>query len=369
MLVWALFLCLMAQVDSQLCAGPCNCSGLVTHCPEGVPLVKDGCQCCQICARQRGEACDRRNICDIEKGLQCDYSASYPGGTGECVSEDESGCEINGVTYRKGERFQLGCSGSCTCHGGGVGCVSLCPPSVRLPTPDCPHPREVKRPGECCKVWVCEDMDNAVDSDTQTAHRPHRGWLGVSDYEQSWIQNQNQVQNGIQNRIQSHNWIQNQQQISATGCIKQSTEWSACSRSCGPGVSVRVSNQNQFCRLERQTRFCQVRPCWTVPPKTHMGGGRCKASYRSRYPERLQQGVCQSLRLYRPRYCSLCSGDQCCTPFRTRTVLVPFACPTGGRMGHYRPTLFPVMVIDSCVCHSHCPLSDSASSRGTVLQA
>lgn len=41
----------------------------------------------------------------------------------------------------------------------------------------------------------------------------------------------------------------------------QTTEWSTCSRSCGMGISTRVTNNNPQCRLEKETRLCMVRPC------------------------------------------------------------------------------------------------------------
>lgn len=44
-------------------------------------------------------------------------------------------------------------------------------------------------------------------------------------------------------------------------CLVQTTEWSACSKSCGLGISTRVTNDNRECRLEKQTRLCMVRPC------------------------------------------------------------------------------------------------------------
>lgn len=49
-----------------------------------------------------------------------------------------------------------------------------------------------------------------------------------------------------------------------SNCIDQSTEWSSCSDTCGPGKSTRVSNQNQACRLEMQMRLCMIRPCQPV---------------------------------------------------------------------------------------------------------
>lgn len=79
--------CVFHQVWSQLCDRPCFCPTLAPQCPPGVPLVPDACRCCPVCARQLGEPCSRRFPCDGQRGLQCDYSASFPGGPGECVGE------------------------------------------------------------------------------------------------------------------------------------------------------------------------------------------------------------------------------------------------------------------------------------------
>lgn len=75
------------QVLCQLCDRPCLCPGPPPQCPSGVPLVLDGCRCCQVCARQRGDPCTKMLPCDSQRGLECDYSASFPGAPGECVSE------------------------------------------------------------------------------------------------------------------------------------------------------------------------------------------------------------------------------------------------------------------------------------------
>lgn len=84
----SLTLCMLfLQVLCQLCDRPCLCPRPSPQCPKGVPLVLDGCQCCQVCARQRGESCSNMLPCDSQRGLQCDYSASFPGDPGECVSE------------------------------------------------------------------------------------------------------------------------------------------------------------------------------------------------------------------------------------------------------------------------------------------
>ena len=44
-------------------------------------------------------------------------------------------------------------------------------------------------------------------------------------------------------------------------CESQTTDWSPCSKSCGAGVSTRVTNSNSQCKLVKETRICEVRPC------------------------------------------------------------------------------------------------------------
>ena len=47
----------------------------------------------------------------------------------------------------------------------------------------------------------------------------------------------------------------------STNCIEQTTEWGACSRTCGMSISTRVTNKNPRCEMVKQTRLCIVRPC------------------------------------------------------------------------------------------------------------
>uniref|UniRef100_A0A915IST6 VWFC domain-containing protein n=1 Tax=Romanomermis culicivorax TaxID=13658 RepID=A0A915IST6_ROMCU len=54
-------------------------------------------------------------------------------------------CLIDGEVHRDGERFQLRCSGMCTCSKGNIGCSSMCPPFI---IPD--HCRLQKTAGSCC---------------------------------------------------------------------------------------------------------------------------------------------------------------------------------------------------------------------------
>ncbi|KAF6725083.1 Connective tissue growth factor [Oryzias melastigma] len=326
----AVLLCVAAQVLCQLCDRSCFCPGPAPECPAGVPLVLDGCGCCQVCARQQGESCTAMLPCDGQKGLQCDSSASLPGDPGECVSQEDLSCEVNGISYHDGQSFKPSCDTYCHCRGGGVVCVPACPLNARLPTPDCPNPQFVRLPGKCCKEWVCENLENTVIQDAINAMRTDRLWPSLP-----------------------RNRPLNQLPPAGPSCVEQSTQWSACSRSCGAGVSTRVSNQNSACKLQMESRLCKVRPCndvRSVPRKPLRGQqGRCKTSYTSPGPVRLVHQGCYSARTYRLRYCGQCSDSRCCTPYRTSTAQVTFRCRGG------RPLRRAVMMIHSCVCHENCP--------------
>ncbi|XP_061760343.1 WNT1-inducible-signaling pathway protein 2 isoform X1 [Nerophis ophidion] len=317
-----LLLAVASQVLCQLCDRPCLCLRPVPQCHPGVPLVLDDCRCCQVCARQQGESCNQKFPCDAQRMLKCDYSASFPGGPGECVSREDLACKVNGISYQDGQSFQPSCDTYCHCRGGGVSCVSTCPLNVRMPTSDCPHPQHVRLPGKCCKEWVCENLENSVLQDAITAMRPNVRWPP------SPVQ-------------------------AVSTCAEQSTQWSACSQSCGAGISTRVSNQNLACRLQMETRLCKVRPCHSqlpMPNRTMRGQqGQCTASYTSQGPIRLVHQGCHSTRSYQLHYCGRCTDSRCCTPFQTSTAQVTFRCPTGSLLQR------AVMMIHSCACHANCP--------------
>lgn len=61
----------------QFCQWPCKCRER-PHCAPGVSSVLDGCGCCKSCARQIGEPCNERDVCDPHKGMYCDFSADKP---------------------------------------------------------------------------------------------------------------------------------------------------------------------------------------------------------------------------------------------------------------------------------------------------
>nr|XP_026691731.1 protein CYR61-like [Ciona intestinalis] len=134
-----------------------------------------------------------------------------------------------------------------------------------------------------------------------------------------------------------------------SGCRQQASMWSYCTKSCGLGVSTRVSNANAECKLRREVRLCEVRSCNQEESLTPKHGRRCMKQRRAPRKEHIVYSGCTSVRSYRPRHCGLCkSEDRCCTPRSTRTTTVRFECEDG------RAFYKRMMVIKSCKCHRHC---------------
>lgn len=48
-------------------------------------------------------------------------------------------------------------------------------------------------------------------------------------------------------------------------CEALVTPWAECSSQCGLGLSRRVSNANEACKPNNETRLCQIRPCHSPP--------------------------------------------------------------------------------------------------------
>ncbi|XP_056404121.1 CCN family member 5-like isoform X2 [Hyla sarda] len=209
----------LSQICSQSCRTPCTCLRIPVQCPPSSRLIVDGCGCCKICARRLGEPCDQINLCDKMQELICDYSTSIDGRGGTCNYNQGGSCNIDGKVYEDGETFQPSCKVQCTCMDGGVTCIPLCSEDIQLPSTTCPFPIKVVVPGRCCHEWICDG--------------PQQSRL-LSYVEQGTME---------------------------VRCPEWSTEWGACSQDCGIGISLRVSNQNPFCRLESQSRLCMVRPC------------------------------------------------------------------------------------------------------------
>ncbi|XP_077382105.1 CCN family member 3-like isoform X2 [Festucalex cinctus] len=318
--------CVFPLARSQVCPQRCQCPEEPPICHPGVPLILDDCACCLVCARQKGQVCSRTDPCDIRKGLQCDYTSGEHNTAGVCVAPEGDVCLADGAVYRNGQTFFPSCKHQCVCRDGQIGCVPRCNIDVMLPGPDCPVPRRVHVPGECCETWVCGPPAeaSALGGFAMAAFRQE----GTASLE-SWDPSAN--------------------------CVEQTTEWGACSRTCGTGVSTRVTNKNRRCQMVKQSRLCTIRPCDGQQDQTRpKRGSKCQRMVRSHASVRLSYKNCTSVRAYRPRYCGSCADGRCCTPHRTKTALAEFTC-AGGRAGKR-----PVMAILTCVCHDNCPRDNAA---------
>uniref|UniRef100_A0A7M4FKP3 CCN family member 3 n=1 Tax=Crocodylus porosus TaxID=8502 RepID=A0A7M4FKP3_CROPO len=281
------------QVESQVCSYPCQCPSQPLQCPAGTSHVLDACGCCKVCARQLGELCSLQKPCDHHKGLYCDFSKIHSG-SGICLGEQFA------HIYHNGESFQPTCKLQCICMDGAIGCIPLCSDDLRLPSPDCPNPRRVKL------------LNKALNP--LFTYKPEL------------------------NNLQEN-------------CLVQTTEWSACSRTCGMGISSRVTNDNPQCRLEKESQLCMVRPCNFLLEKSIkvLKGKKCVRTPKHRQAIHLEFSGCTSVRTYRPKFCGSCTDGRCCTPHTTSTAEVDFRCPEGDIFQR------KMMFIRTCSCHHDCP--------------
>ncbi|XP_076865798.1 CCN family member 2b [Brachyhypopomus gauderio] len=312
-----LLLLLVQMVVSEDCSQACDCPAETPLCLLGTSLVLDGCGCCKVCARQAGEPCSLLEPCDHHKDLYCDYALLSDTETGICMAQEGQTCDLGGVIYRSGETFQPNCKHQCVCMNGEIGCVPTCASAIRLPSPDCPYPRRIQIPGKCCEEWVCDQIPQ--EDSYQSAMAVYR-------------------------KLQSP-----EAESARANCIVQTTEWSECSITCGLGVSSRVTNDNEQCQLERQTRLCMIRPCLGQQESDIKRGKKCVRTPKSQRGMRFELSGCRSTRTYRPRFCGVCTDGRCCTPHTTVTAEVEFRCPEGDSFRR------KVMFIKTCSCHYDCP--------------
>ncbi|XP_075928401.1 CCN family member 2-like isoform X1 [Petromyzon marinus] len=335
------------------CEWPCRCAHGEPRCPVGVSAALDGCGCCRVCARQQGDLCTEADTCDPHKDLYCDYSGDSPRyEIGVCAHSVGVGCELNGHRYHNGQSFLPSCKYACTCINGAVGCVARCALSPRPPAARCLRPRLLKSADRCCEEWHCLDSKKVKKSAPkallQSKPRPVSPLPAAPSLSFSLSP---RVFRGHGNQ-----WNNN--------CLMQSTEWSACSRSCGVGISTRITNDNPSCHLLKERRLCLVRPCDLALTRGMRDGKKCVRVYVAEKPVRLELSGCVSRAAFQLRYCGGCTDGRCCRPLRTHTIPVDFDCPNdGGRAGGgaagaatgtATTVRWNVMWVRSCSCHWDC---------------
>ncbi|XP_063327376.1 CCN family member 1 [Pelmatolapia mariae] len=366
----ALQVATVASVTAE-CPVVCECPAVPPSCPPGISSVPDGCGCCKVCAAQLNQDCHEGRPCDHHKGLECNYGNDVGRTHGICRAKAEGrSCEYSGRIYQNGENFRAGCKHQCTCIDGAVGCVPLCPSHVPLASPSCPAPQLVKVPGQCCLSIDCHKGTTVVPPvyrrPQPPAFPPYPPFIPYpvfpypkpfpKPYRKFYTYKHKKEKDTLGNELveAGRKWgkPRGNKHLAAwkqtsDECVVQTTSWSECSRSCGMGVSSRVTNDNAQCKMIKETRLCNIRPCssMSIPVKK---GRKCSRTHKAPEPHRLSYAGCRSTRLYRPNYCGVCRDGRCCSPRRTRTANVTFACPDGERFSR------SVMFIQSCKCSDEC---------------
>ncbi|KAJ8300692.1 hypothetical protein KUTeg_022211, partial [Tegillarca granosa] len=265
---------------TQICPRNCpNCPFVQLQCNDGVSQILDGCQCCFMCARQHGDLCSVKYVCDKGKDLFCDIPKGQIYGI--CRAAAPKSCKVGNAVYKDGKQFKLDCKQLCTCQNGRYGCINLCPQEHRPPDKShCPNARLTQVRGQCCQEWTCEESYDELERLNR-----HRNAVVTKHYRR----NSNEVE-----------------------CSKESTKWSPCSVTCGVGVSTRLSPKD--CQ-KQQTRLCYIRPCGFEIPKDV----ECSPTTRSFERRKIVYNNCESVRSYRMKFCTSCRKNRCCYPKKQKT--------------------------------------------------
>uniref|UniRef100_A0A3B4B0X3 CCN family member 1 n=1 Tax=Periophthalmus magnuspinnatus TaxID=409849 RepID=A0A3B4B0X3_9GOBI len=315
----------------------CLCPPEGPVCAAGVSIVPDGCGCCKVCAKQLNEDCSETEPCDYIKGLECNFGGKYGADKGICrARSDGQTCEYNKKIYQNGEIFRPSCKQQCTCLDGAVGCVSLCPRELPLPNDRCPHPRLVKVLGRCCEQLVCPEEMKTMKKYRKKERLSEDFVNSEKNLDIMWTENLLGESNALENTAK-------------LDCVAQTTDWSSCSRSCGTGVSTRltVSRETQ-CKMVTETRICEVRPCAQIKMQQLKSGQKCQQMQTPSRPVRMSLDGCRSMKRLPVRFCGSCVDGRCCRPQRTQTEPVLFRCKNAKTVTRM------VMLIQSCTCDYYC---------------
>ncbi|XP_058527359.1 cellular communication network factor 6 [Ochotona princeps] len=299
---------LEAHQRKQFCHWPCKCPAPRPSCPPGVSLVRDGCGCCKTCAKQPGDICTEVDVCDPHKGLYCDYSADRPRyETGVCAYLVAVGCELNRVHYRNGQVFQPNPLFSCLCVSGAIGCTPLFIPQLA---------------NQFCGGKESDQPRCGLRSLQQQLSASYATMPAYKNLPLSWKRK----------------------------CLVQATKWTPCSRTCGMGISNRVTNENSKCEMKKERRLCYIRPCGrnTLQTVKISKGKTCQPTFQLSKAEKFVFSGCSSTRSYKPIFCGICLDKRCCIPNKSKMITIQFECPNEGSFK------WEMLWITSCVCQRNC---------------
>uniref|UniRef100_A0AAQ5Z9Q9 CCN family member 3 n=1 Tax=Amphiprion ocellaris TaxID=80972 RepID=A0AAQ5Z9Q9_AMPOC len=201
--------------------------------------------------------------------------------------------------------------------------VPKCPPGVSLLMDGC----------DCCKTCARQVGEVCNEADTCDYHK------GLyCDYSSD----KPRYEKGVcaSYPAETRSWHKN--------CITQTTSWSPCSKTCGRGLSMRISNANEQCELVKESRLCNLRPCEVDITKHIKPGKKCLNIYREDQPSNLTISGCTSKKQYRPKYCGVCTDERCCIPYKSKTIDVEFECPNGTGF------TWKMMWVQACFCNLSC---------------
>jgi len=282
-----------------------------------------------------GQACNENVKC--QKSLYCSYT-DIDSTEGVCMTPPGRACFYGGNVYNHGETFKHDCTFTCVCHEGHVSCTQLCQMHILALAPkNCKHPRLVRKGDNCCSEWECTGGRFNVFT-TKPKHKKLR------------------LKNHKERSVVSRELPLSVTKLTES-CTKYETEWSPCSKSCGWGISQKISNQNFECKNEKVTRFCQIRQCGSSLAPKLKNGKRCLRTVRPSRKTRFSYKGCKSRKTFVPKYCGECNDGRCCQPKYTKTELVDFHCSDGTLLKR------SVALIKSCECKQSC------SSYSSLLSA